>query len=91
MNTAKILTYSAIAVSLAVAVSTLLSNTNAFAFSWGNWGGSSNSISQALTQSQSITQDSSASSTGAGNIATSANNIGINFQTNSGNLTQSLH
>ncbi len=84
MKTTTILGYSAIAVAFVTVASSLLSSTNAFAFSFGNSGSLSNLANQAITQTQTATQNSHITS--GQNTLDSGNNIAILNQTNSGNL-----
>ncbi len=84
MKTTTILGYSAIAVAFVTVASSLLSSTNAFAFSFGDFGKLTNSASQAITQTQTGTQSSSITS---GTTTNSGNNGLALIQSNTGNLT----
>ncbi len=85
MKTTTILGYSAIAVAFVTVASSLLSSTNAFAFSFGTGGSLSNSLSQAINQAQSATQSSSITSSGS--TTGSGTNVAILSQNNTGSLT----
>ncbi len=85
MKTTTILGYSAIAVAFVTIASSLLSSTNAFAFSLGSGSSLSNLANQAITQTQTATQSSSITS---GTITTNSGNNGLELiQSNTGNLT----
>ncbi len=85
MKTTTILGYSAIAVAFVTIASSLLSSTNAFAFSFDNQGSLTNSASQLISQAQTASQSSTISSIGSTN--SSGNNMLGELNTNTGSLT----